>query len=42
MAELIGKSVAEPAAIVGNVNDALAQIMREPIGLGRNTVTVLA
>jgi hypothetical protein len=34
--------VAEPAAYVSNVHDALTQITRELIGLGRVTVTVSA
>jgi hypothetical protein len=35
-------SLAEPAAYMRDLNDALTQITRELIGLGRITVTVSA
>jgi hypothetical protein len=40
--QIMNKSVAEPAAYMCNVNDALTQITRELIGLGRITVSVSA
>jgi hypothetical protein len=38
----MNESAAEPAAKLGNDNNALAQFTRELIGLRRITVTVLA
>jgi hypothetical protein len=40
--QIMNASVAEPTAYVCNVNNALTQITRELIGLGRITVTVSA
>ncbi len=40
--QIMNTSVAEPAAYMCNVNDALTQITRELIGLGRVTLTVSA